>query len=173
MTYLLLMFAVVVIGITLTVAAKQWKTMVQRELEADLLARGLEIQRAIQVYSATKKKARVIRGEIYPSSLEELTKPPKPFLRKAYQDPITRDEWDYIRGPKGRIKGVRSRSTATPVKQGNFPPELRHFEGLSRYQDWIFQYPNASSVQQTAPAKGKPGTAEPKGTPGSSSPASK
>ena len=41
-TYLLAMMAVVLIGISITVAAKQWKTMIQREQEADLLARGIE-----------------------------------------------------------------------------------------------------------------------------------
>ena len=34
-TYLFLMFAIVLIGLSTTVAAKQWKVMVQRELEAD------------------------------------------------------------------------------------------------------------------------------------------
>ena len=42
-TYLFLMFAIVLIGLSTTVAAKQWKAMVQRELEADavLLSRVL------------------------------------------------------------------------------------------------------------------------------------
>ena len=50
---LMLMFSIVLIGLAVSVAAKQWKTVVQRELEADLLARGIEIQRAIQLYSTT------------------------------------------------------------------------------------------------------------------------
>lgn len=149
-TYLFLMFTLVVIGLTITAAAKQWKVMVQREREADLLARGIEIQNALALYSATKKAGRVKPGEIYPRTLEELTKPPKPFLRKAYTDPITNGQWDYIRGPNGGIAGVRSPSTETPIKQHGFPPEVRHFEGLGRYQDWIFQHPNPSTAQQPA-----------------------
>src|SRR2546425_7483638 len=103
-TYLLVMLAVVLMGISVTVAAKQWKAVVQRELEAELLARGIEIQAALALYSAQQKKGRVVPGEIYPLTLEELTKQPKPALRKAYKDPITGGDWEYVRDPTGRIK---------------------------------------------------------------------
>ena len=55
-TYLFVMLAVVLMGISATVVAKQWKTVVQREREAELLARGIEIQNALAVYSAQQKK---------------------------------------------------------------------------------------------------------------------
>ena len=149
-TYLLVMLAVVLIGISVTVAAKQWKAVVQREKEADLLARGIEVQTALAVYSAQQKKGRVVPGEIYPLTLEELTKQPKPALRKAYKDPMTGNDWEYVRDPTGRIKGVRSKSKAEPFKQKDFPPLLRHFDGLTSYNDWVFQYPNASTPQAPA-----------------------
>ncbi len=146
-TYLFLMLAIVLMGLTLTVAAKQWKTMVQREKEAELLFRGIEIQTALAAYSATMKKGRVVPGEIYPLTLEELTKSPKPFLRKAYTDPIIGGDWEYVRDPTGRIKGVKSKSKAEPFKQHGFPPAVRHFEGLTSYNAWVFQYPSASTPQ--------------------------
>src|SRR6058998_2261388 len=146
-TYLFVMLAVVLMGISVTVVAKQWKAVVQREQEADLLARGIEIQAALALYSAQQKKGRVVPGEIYPLTLEELTKQPKPALRKAYKDPITGNDWEYVRDPAGRIKGVRSKSKAEPIKQHDFPPALRHFEGLTSYYLWVFQYPNASMPQ--------------------------
>ena len=150
-TYLLVMLAVVLIGISVTVVAKQWKAVVQREKEADLLARGIEIQAALALYSAQQKKGRVgYTGEIYPLTLEELTKQPKPALRKAYKDPMTGNDWEYVRDPTGRIKGVRSKSKAEPFKQKDFPPLLRHFDGLTNYNDWVFQYPNASTPQAPA-----------------------
>src|SRR2546426_3849690 len=150
-TYLLVMLAVVLVGISVTVAAKQWKAVVQREKETDLLARGIEIQTALAVYSAQQKKGRVgYTGEIYPLTLEELTKQPKPALRKAYKDPMTGNDWEYVRDPTGRIKGVRSKSKAEPFKQKDFPPLLRHFDGLTNYNDWVFQYPNASTPQAPA-----------------------
>jgi type II secretory pathway pseudopilin PulG len=143
------MLAIVLIGISSSVGAKQWKTMVQRELEADLLTHGIEIQTALVAYSAAKKKVRAVPGETYPLTLEELIKQPKPFLRKVYKDPMTGGDWDIVRDPAGRIMGVRSRSKATPIKQHNFPIVVRQFEGMTSYNDWIFR-------AQPAPATGVP-----------------
>src|SRR5713226_10152584 len=147
-TYLLVMLAVVLMGISVSVAAKQWKAVVQREREAELLGRGIEIQTALAAYSAQQKKGRVgFSGEIYPLTLEELIKQPKPVLRKAYKDPMTGNDWEYVRDPTGRMKGVRSKSKAEPFKQKGFPPVVRHFDGLTSYNDWVFQHPNASTPQ--------------------------
>lgn len=144
-TYLMLMFAIVLIGIATTAAAKQWKAIVQRELEADLLAKGIEIQNALALYSATNKAGRVIPGEVYPQTLADLTRLPKPFLRKAYLDPMGRGEWEYLRAPTGGIMGVRSTSLAKPFRQRNFPLAVRHFEGRPTYREWVFQHPSPSS----------------------------
>jgi type II secretory pathway pseudopilin PulG len=147
-TYLALMFLIVIMAIGVTAAAKQWKTVVQREKEADLLWRGIEIQTAIQFYSTAKKLGRVIPGEVYPLTLEELTKPPKPLLRRAYKDPITGGDWQYIRQPSTEgIMGVKSASTLAPLKQHQFPAAVAHFEGFSKYSDWVFQFPSASTPQ--------------------------
>ena len=145
-TYLFLMFAIVLIGLSTTVAAKQWKAMVQRELEADLLSKGIEIQSALALYSATMKAGRVTPAEIYPQSLAELTRLPKPFLRKAYADPMSHGDWEYVRSPTGGIMGVRSKSRGTPFKKHDFPQVVRHLEGRASYHDWIFQHPNPSTT---------------------------
>lgn len=143
-TYLMLMFAIVLIGITTSAAAKQWKVMVERELEVDLLAKGIEIQQALALYSTTMKAGRVVPGEVYPQSLADLTRPPKPYLRKVYLDPMMHGEWEYLRAPTGGIMGVRSRSSAKPYRQQDFPQAVRHFEGRKTYHDWVFQHPNPS-----------------------------
>jgi len=145
-TYLFLMFAIVLIGLSTTVAAKQWKAMVQRELEADLLSKGIEIQSALALYSATMKAGRVTPAEVYPQSLAELTRLPKPFLRKAYADPMSHGNWEYVRSPTGGIMGVRSKSRGTPFKKHDFPQVVRHLEGRASYHDWIFQHPNPSTT---------------------------
>ena len=145
-TYLFLMFAIVLIGLSTTVAAKQWKAMVQRELEADLLSKGIEIQSALALYSATLKAGRVTPAEVYPQSLAELTRLPKPFLRKAYADPMSHGDWEYVRSPTGGIMGVRSKSRGTPFKKHDFPQVVRHLEGRASYHDWIFQHPNPSTT---------------------------
>ncbi|MGE3487777.1 MAG: type II secretion system protein [Nitrospira sp.] len=143
-SYLMVMMAITVMGLSMTMAARQWKTMVQRELEADLLAKGIEIQTALALYSAHVKAGRVMPGEVYPQTLAELTRPPKPFLRKVYLDPVGRGEWQLLRAPTGGIMGVRSTSRDRPIKQGDFPPAVRHFQGKPTHFDWVFQYPNPS-----------------------------
>ena len=143
-SYLMVMLAITGLGLTMTMTARQWKVIVQRELEADLLAKGIEIQTALALYSANRKAGRVMPGEVYPQSLAELTKPPKPFLRKVYFDPVGRGEWQLIRAPTGGIMGVRSKSRERPIKQSNFPLAVRHFQGTPTYFDWAFQYPNPS-----------------------------
>jgi len=145
-TYLFLMFAIVLIGLTTTVGAKQWKAMVQRELEADLLYKGIEIQNALALYSATMKAGRVTATEVYPQSLAELTRLPKPFLRKAYADPMSHGDWEYLRSPTGGIMGVRSKSRGTPFKKHDFPQVVRHLEGRASYYEWVFQHPNPSTA---------------------------
>ncbi len=140
----MVMMAITVMGLSMTMAAKQWKTMVQRELEADLLAKGIEIQTALALYSAQAKAGRVMPGEVYPQTLAELTRPPKPFLRKVYLDPVGRGEWQLLRAPTGGIMGVRSTSRDRPIKQGDFPLAVRHFQGKPTHFDWVFQYPNPS-----------------------------
>jgi hypothetical protein len=158
-TYLMLMFAIVLIGIATTVAAKQWKVVVQREREADLLAKGIEIQNALAFYSAAYKAGRVMPGEVYPQTLADLTKLPKPFLRKAYRDPMGHDDWEYLRAPTGGIMGVRSKSREKPFRQRDFPPAVRHFEGRATYYDWVFQHPSPSSALNAPlaqPIQGQP-----------------
>jgi hypothetical protein len=150
-SYLMVMIAITLMGLAMTVAARQWKTMVQRELESDLLAKGIEIQSALALYSATTKAGRVLPGEVYPQTLAELTRPPKPFLRKVYLDPVGRGEWELLRAPAGGIMGVRSKSRQKPIKQGNFPLAVRHFEGKPTHYDWVFQYPNPSMVAVAGP----------------------
>jgi type II secretory pathway pseudopilin PulG len=150
-SYLMVMIAITLIGLAMTMAVRQWKTMVQRELEADLLAKGMEIQTALALYSASAKAGRVLPGEVYPQTLAELTRSPKPFLRKVYFDPVGRGEWELLRSPTGGIMGVRSKSKHKPIKQGNFPLAVRHFEGKPTHYDWVFQYPNPSMVAATVP----------------------
>ena len=170
----MLMFAIVLIGIATTAAAKQWKVIVQRELEADLLAKGIEIQNALAFYSATIKAGRVMPGEVYPQTLADLTRLPKPFLRKVYLDPMGHGEWEYLRAPTGGIMGVRSKSLAKPFRKHDFPLAVRHFEGRATYRDWVFQHPNPSSApivpQGTVPGPVAPSTPGSSITPGGSAP---
>ncbi|MEP6892064.1 MAG: hypothetical protein ABI955_15335, partial [Nitrospirota bacterium] len=117
----------------------------------DLLAKGIEIQNALALYSAAKKAGRVMPGEVYPQTLADLTRLPKPYLRKIYLDPMEHGEWEYLRAPTGGIMGVRSKSLAKPFRQRNFPLAVRHFEGRPTYRDWVFQHPSPSSAPMVQP----------------------
>ena len=145
-SYVMLMIAIVVMGIVMSAAARQWKVMVQRELEADLLAKGIEIQNALALYSASMKAGRVMPGEVYPQTLADLTRLPKPFLRKVYGDPVGHGEWEVVRAPTGGIMGVRSKSKSKPIRRQNFPLVVRHFQGKPTYYDWVFQHPSPSGT---------------------------
>jgi len=155
-SYVMLMIAIVVMGIAMSVAARQWKMMVQRELEADLLAKGVEIQNALALYSANRKAGKVMPGEFYPQTLADLTRLPKPFRRKVYGDPIGHGEWELVRAPTGGIMGVRSKSRGRPIRQHNFPLAVRHFEGKQTYYDWVFQFPNPSMATLVPPGTQPP-----------------
>ena len=157
-SYVVLMFAIVLIGLGMTVAARQWKVMIQRELEADLISKGIEIQNALAFYSATMKAGRVVPGEAYPQTLAELTRLPKPFLRKVYGDPVGHGDWELVRAPTGGIMGVRSKSKSQPIWQHNFPPAVRHFDGRKSYYDWVFQHPNPSMILMGMTGMGAPGS---------------
>lgn len=148
-TYLILMFSIVLLGISMGVASRQWKNMMQRETEEELLFRGDEIKDAIEVYYMTPHAGL----NIYPRSLEDLIKDPqglnRRYLRRLYKDPIANGEWEIIKDPKGGIKGVRSKSEKDPLKKANFPFEYKGFEGKGSYREWVFEFaPQAVQPQQ-------------------------
>jgi hypothetical protein len=120
--------------------------------------KGIEIQNAIALYSNTMKIGRILPSEIYPQSLAELTRTPKPYLRRVYQDPMSGGDWEYMRAPTGGIMGVRSKSKAKPIKERDFPLAVRHFEGRKTYHDWMFQHPNPSSMSMLMPPHDGPGS---------------
>ncbi len=129
-TYLAVLFIVVVMGIMQGVAYQYIQTVVKREREEELLFRGQQIVEGIarwnNVYNlATQSK----HGPL--NDLKDLLKDPTSlqtvrFLRrdptKECNDPITGKDWEVIRDPAGvrGIIGVRSTSSATPLKQGGF-----------------------------------------------------
>jgi type II secretory pathway pseudopilin PulG len=139
-TFLAVMFSVVLIGTTIGTASRQWKTVVQREKEAELLFRGQAIKRAIDFYYRTSRAG----FAQYPRTLDELIKDPgspavRRYLRKIYPDPMTGGEWILLKDATGRVKGVRSGSEEAPLKTANFPEEFKSFEGKKKYSEWVFE----------------------------------
>lgn len=143
-SYLSALVFVAVMGVSLSAGGIYWSTAVKREKEKELLFRGDQIRRAIESYY---KGAPGGGGAQYPGTLNDLLKDPRylvtqRYLRKVYQDPMTRDgQWGLIMAPGGKIKGVFSKSKEKPLKVGNFTEDYKSFENAEKYSDWKFVYP--------------------------------
>ncbi len=162
-TFLAVMFAIVLIGLSLTGAVQQWKTIMKRERETELLFRGDQIRKAIAAY-VTYCQTHAVQAPCiqtpgtpkYPQKLEDLVKVPntsatKRFLRKVYKDPITNEDWAYVK-IGDRIKGVYSKSDEEPLKQANFPDDYKFFEGKKKYSEWVFVFTPAPPAVPITPA---------------------
>ena len=137
-TYIGLLFAVVILGITLSAVGVVWSTQIRRDREAELLYVGGAIRSAIGQYRAA--------GGSYPTALTDLvqderTPAVRRFLRHVYLDPITNSsDWELIMAPEGGILGVASKSTSKPIKQTGFALVNAAFEKAECYCDWKFIY---------------------------------
>ena len=118
-TYLMVMFAIVLMRISLSVVGKQWVMTVKRDHEAELLFRGTRIQNAIARYAADYEIRKATRPNRYPLSLEELTQRPKRYLQVVYKDPITGQDFELIK-IGAEVRGVRSRSKERPLDRVRF-----------------------------------------------------
>ncbi|MCS3513917.1 type II secretion system protein [Pseudomonas grimontii] len=133
-----MLVTVAVVAVILMEVGTLWSSVLQRERELELLARGNQIRRAIGLYYAA--------GNTYPKSLADLEldrRQPtvKRYLRRAYADPLTGSaEWGMVAGPGETIMGVFSTAKGTPFKQGNFSVINQSFTGQGSYQGWVFLF---------------------------------
>jgi type II secretory pathway pseudopilin PulG len=74
-------------SVIMGMAMPVWRTVVQREKEEELVFRGRQYARAIQLYQRKYAAA-------YPASIDLLVE--QKFLRKKYKDPITNGEFEII-----------------------------------------------------------------------------
>lgn len=130
-SYLMMMFVIVLMGITLMAVSQHWAVIMKRDREAELLFRGNRIKEAIERYVADYEVQKATRANRYPLKLEDLTKRPKRYLQSVYKDPVTGEDFDLIRVGKD-IRGVRSTSMDTPM-------DLVHFKGASSYNSIRFE----------------------------------
>jgi type II secretory pathway pseudopilin PulG len=142
-SYLWVLLLVAFMGIGLTVAAELDATMAQRERERELLAIGRQFQGAIGRYYEGQSAGAV---KAYPATLEDLLQDPRApgirrHLRKIFVDPMTgKVKWGLVT-VGGRVAGVHSLGTGTPIKQDNFPAEQANLRGKQQYAEWLFVYP--------------------------------
>jgi type II secretory pathway pseudopilin PulG len=101
-----------VMGVILGVAMPVWRTVVQREKEEELIFRGRQYARAIQLYQRKFAAS-------YPASVDLLVE--QKFLRKKYTDPMTK-------GGEFEIIYRDARTTAGGLTAGERRPD-----GPTRY----------------------------------------
>ena len=78
-----MLVAIAIMGIVMSMIMPTWRTWAQREREAELIFRGEQYMRAIELYQ------RRFAGT-YPTDMKALVD--QRFLRKAYTDPMTQGE---------------------------------------------------------------------------------
>jgi type II secretory pathway pseudopilin PulG len=117
-----LLFMVAVIMIVMAAAAPSIATQIKREREDELMRRGKQYQRAIQLYY--RKFGR------FPASIDQLQNTNNiRFLRHKYNDPITgKDEWRLIRfgqakpkSPPAYLAGGQRGGQGSGANQGVLP----------------------------------------------------
>ena len=118
-TYLMVLTLIVLMGISMSVVGKMWSVEMKRDREAELYFRGERIRLAIKAYAADFEVKKGTRTTRYPTSLEQLSQPPRQFLQAQYKDPITGKDFELIK-VGAEIQGVRSRSKDKPLDQVKF-----------------------------------------------------
>jgi type II secretory pathway pseudopilin PulG len=152
-SYMGVLLLTAIMGIAIASANHTWRTMVKRELEAELLFRGDQIRRAIKSYHQASGDS---SSPTYPLSLNDLLKDPRfpgaiRHLRKVYSDPFTgKRDWVVLRDGSGRIKGVYSSHPGKPLKRVNFEDPYGFFSKAKTYQDWQFVHVPQSQAADTS-----------------------
>jgi type II secretory pathway pseudopilin PulG len=190
-----LLVAIAVMAVLMSVALPVWKQAAQREKEAELVWRGEQYDRAIQLY---RKK----NGAPGAPNLDILVE--QKFLRKKYKDPITGGDFELkapgmmgnlTQGPGGPRQGPGSPSQGPgneqlqqPQQQSSLQPQraqgqliggvrskskaksIRLLNGRDRYDQWEFAYKPYGTKTVPTPGGGRqpgltPGTTRPGTTP--------
>jgi len=155
-----LLVALGVMGIMMSVLLPFWSQAARREREAELVFRGEQYARAIELYQRQYVGA-------YPPDFETLVE--QRFLRRLYADPMTEDgEFrviyrsqveDLLGAPEGEA-GSEETTEADPIRfdrdreeggvvgvvSRNDGESLRKYNGRERYNEWAFIYVTSSST---------------------------
>jgi len=175
-----LMVALAVIGVIVGMATPVWQTVMQREREEELIFRGRQYARAIQLFQRKYANA-------FPPNIDVLVE--QRFLRKKYRDPVSKDgEFEILyqatlaqRAAAQAGRGGLSPSTPmTTVQPGAAPgaaagsafgtqvagpqggvvgvasknksKSIRVYNGRSTYSEWQFVWVPATTTPRTGPA---------------------
>ncbi len=149
-TYIGVLIAVAIISAIATASLGAGMALQQREIEAELLAIGLEYRVALQSYADATPAGQPTTPMELSDLLKDLRYPGvRRHLRRIYPDPFTGNaNWGILRSPDGRISGIHSLSNTTTIRRSGFPPGLEEFEKAELHNEWIFTPPNMPSVRR-------------------------
>jgi len=139
---------VVVVSLAVEVAVSSSRLAAQREREAQLLFAGDQIRKAILSYYAHVPKG---AQPVYPLHLEDLLEDQRfpmvvRHLRRPYPDPMTgKTDW-VLETLQGRIVGVHSGATGSPLRNANFSAADAGFSGAKSYKQWRFAAASADAI---------------------------
>jgi type II secretory pathway pseudopilin PulG len=114
-----------VLLVTLTAAVINWQKAIQREQEEELIFRGKQFMRAIELWH------RKFPGT-FPTTIDALLNTSNTrFLRKKWKDPITNAfDWRIIKmGPDGSIQGLSLSPGASPLGPSSFDSQSQGKSG--------------------------------------------
>lgn len=185
-----LLIGMSVMAVLMTVAMPVWKQASIREKEAELVFRGEQYKRAIDLFQRRSGPGMI------PPSLDVLVD--QKFLRKKYKDPVTGGDFDLIspntpaagaqtpqpgRGGPPTSRGTTSPQQPQPLAGRSSQPggtigvqggivgvvskskatSIRLYNGRNHYNEWQFVF---VARQQTPGAGGAPGGSGQRGGPG-------
>ena len=96
-----LIVAIAILGIVMSMLMPTWRTWARREKETELIFRGEQYMRAIELYQ------RQFAGT-YPTDMDMLVE--QRFLRRAYTDPATGHEFEVL--TQGSVQGASGEELA-------------------------------------------------------------
>lgn len=150
--YLMVLFAIAAMGITLASAGEVWRTASTREKEAQLLFVGQQFRLALASY-----RDRTPEGfPTAPATLEDLLQDkrfptPVPHLRRLWRDPMTNStDWVLVK-PGGRITGIHTRHSGEPLRKAHQARDAA-LSGTSAYSQWVFEAAPANTAPTASPA---------------------
>jgi len=144
-TFVWVLAALAVFSLGLAAVGPMWADQARREREQDLLRIGGLYAQAIASYYAASP------GSLkqYPSDLNSLLTDTRfvgvrRHLRRLYPDPLDpTSPWGLVTDQEGRIRGVYSRSGATPFRQQAVDVGTATLAPAQHYSDWKFVPPDS------------------------------
>jgi type II secretory pathway pseudopilin PulG len=163
-----LLVAMAVMAVVMSVLLPVWHTLSVREKEEELMFRGQQYDRAIQLF----RKKNAAPG---PPNVDALIQ--GRFLRKKFKDPITGADFNFVGVNAGQpnAPGVQQQPRGFgqligSVRSTSKARSFREPDGATTYDQWQFTYvpwkPAGQAVPQTPGGQGMPTGPGGRGGPG-------